>query len=186
MRTVKQIFFIISFCVSCNVATIAQTYYYQTTKTFNESGYAYQCVVSAGGTLTTLYNKSNQYIGRNQTYKDGTPLGENYYNNSKIHLLEDDTWTKPQCNSIVNNAFSAAEKQRIKGQKITICMYIDPTTGKVAEVDFNFNAKKGFGTIPMTVYRKIETDLKSQIWFTPTVEGKKLNYIMRYWNHEVE
>lgn len=39
-------------------------------------------------------------------------------------------------------------------------------------------------TIPVSVYRKIETDFKNSISFTPTAEGKKLNYIYYWWSHE--
>ena len=67
-----------------------------------------------------------------------------------------------------------------------VSMYIDSTTGKVIEVDFKFINKQGFGTIPLSVYRKIETDLKRQIWFTPTAEGKKMNFLMRGWMHKVK
>jgi hypothetical protein len=103
-----------------------------------------------------------------------------------VHLLEADNWTKPLCNSIVNNAFSSSEKQRVKGQELSITMYINPDNGKVAEVKFWFLTNSPYATIPVSVYRTIETNLKNQIWFTSTTEGKKFNYVMRFWMHEVK
>lgn len=41
----------------------AQTYYYTTTKTFNESGYTYQCDIPPYN-LVILYNKSNSSTGK--------------------------------------------------------------------------------------------------------------------------
>ncbi|GHT30604.1 hypothetical protein FACS189432_09670 [Bacteroidia bacterium] len=59
-------------------------------------------------------------------------------------------------------------------------------TEKVIEVNFNFHKTDKYATIPVSVYRKIETELKANIWVTPTAEGKKLNYLMLGWRHEVE
>jgi hypothetical protein len=61
-------------------------------------------------------------------------------------------------------------------------MYINSTTGKIEEVLFGFSSIGAFATIPVSVYRKIETDLKSQVWFTPTATGKTLNYIFRWFD----
>ena len=41
----------------------AQTNYYTTTKTFNESGYTYQCDIPPYN-LVILYNKSNSSTGK--------------------------------------------------------------------------------------------------------------------------
>lgn len=163
----------------------AQTYYYNTTKTFNENGYTYQCDVTSGSKEVRLYNKSNQFTYILPKYKDGSPLAPRYWD-KYVHLLEDDNWTKPLCNSIVNNAFSTAEKLRVKGRELSVTMYINPDNGRVSEVKFWFLTDSPYATIPVSVYRTIETNLKNQIWFTSTTEGKKFNYVMRFWRHEVK
>ena len=99
--------------------------------------------------------------------------------------MEDDNWTRQKCEQIVNSAFSATERQRVKGQNFGIFMYISPDNGKVIGVEFTFTMSSPFATIPVSVYRKIETDLKNNIWFTPTADGKKLNYICRFWYQEI-
>lgn len=159
----------------------AQTNYYTHDKTFYEDGYTYQCDVDASQSVT-LYNKNSKYIYIEQI---------NRYTGEKISTgqnrqspLADDSWTKPKCFSIVNNAFSPVEKQRIKGNKLTITMYIDPDNGKVADVEFIFVTFNPYATIPLSVYREIETEIKKNIWFTVTDDGKRFNYIMLWWRQE--
>ena len=36
-----------------------------------------------------------------------------------------------------------------------------------------FMASTPYTTIPISVYRKIEVDIKKYLWFVPTEEGKK-------------
>ena len=100
-----------------------------------------------------------------------------------IELFEDDNWTRSKRFDIVNSAFSTTEKKRIK-EELIISMYIDPKTGKVSEVDFIFHTFDSLATIPVSVYRKIETELKSNIWYTPTELGRKMNYILYWWDQK--
>jgi len=181
MLAMKIILIYISFlCYTANV--YAQTYYYNTAKTFYESGYTYQCDMEPGNSLY-LYNKENKF-----TYADMIDR----YTNKKISFrdhkssLENDNWTRSKCRSIINAAFSSAEKQRIKDEPILIYIYIHPDTGKVIEVKFWFTRNDPYATIPVSVYRKIETELKEKVWFVPTTEGKKYNYIRRAWMHRIE
>ena len=95
-----------------------------------------------------------------------------------------DAWTRAERLSIVNAAFSASEKQRVKGHELIITMCINSDTGKVDEVEFSFMNFGTYATIPISVYRKIETDLKEKVWYIPTEEGKKLNYIYYWWAQE--
>lgn len=53
-------------------------------------------------------------------------------------LLQYDAWTRAERLSIVNAAFSASEKQRVKGHELIITMCINSDTGKVDEVEFSF------------------------------------------------
>ena len=88
MKTEK--FILLVFCVLFSfIGAKAQTYYYNTTKTFNESGYTYQCDVPSGSIDVKLYNKSNQFTYIMPKYKNGTPLPAGYWD-KYVHLLEDD------------------------------------------------------------------------------------------------
>ncbi len=170
---------LIQLVIVCSViSSIAQTNYYETTRTLVENGYTYQCDVSVAK-MVTLYNKANQYTYVGQSVSGGTlpPMGY------MPACIEDDNWTKPGCYEIVESAFSAEQASRMKGRGITIAMYISPSTGKVMEVNFQFTTFNPAATIPLSVYRKIETDLKANIWFVPTEFGKKLNYIMLWWRY---
>ena len=161
----------------CAVSISAQTNYYTTTKTFSENGYSYQCDVPFSG-MVTLYNKNNRWMYVYQVYKSS---GKSFIMDDDCpDVIEYDTWVDPKCESIVNNAFSAVEKRRVKGHGFTIGMYVNSDSGKVDEIDFNFVNFGPYATIPISVYRKIEIEIKQNIWFVPTAEGKKLNYIL-YW-----
>ena len=173
------IFISMLFCASF---LFAQTKYYNTTKTFKENGYTYQCDVDQGSKMVKLYNKDNKWIHSEQVYKDtGTIF---IMSQSGLKLVQDDSWTYEKCHSIVENAFSTVEKQRLRGCGLSMSMYIDPNTGKIGDVLFEFLSINPTATIPVSVYRKIEADLKKLIWFTPTSEGKKLNYIFRWWRQK--
>ena len=95
-----------------------------------------------------------------------------------------DTWTRSKRFSIVNEAFSTSEKQRVKGHDFDIIMYINSTTGTVDEVNFEFYKSTPYTTIPISTFRKIETEIKKNIWYTPTAEGKELSYIYYWWAQE--
>jgi len=131
----KRIFFYLIFILSLFAQVChAQAYYYNETKTFYENGYAYQCDRASYG-IVKIYNKTNQYTYTPYAKKDGSPIGNL---EDLFPLIEPDNWTRQKCFSIVNNAFSAAEKQRVKGDEVQVVMTIDTSTGKVIEVFFLF------------------------------------------------
>jgi len=162
--------------------TQAQAYLYNETKTFYENGYTYQADKADYG-IVTLYNKANQFTYAHYENKDGSPLKNIDLWGS---LIEDDDWTRQKSMSIVNNIFSVAEKQRVKGAKIGVIMSVDPSTGKVIEVDFSLYYNTPDSTIPVSTFHNLELALKDQIWFTPTEEGKKLKFFKISWMHTVE
>lgn len=49
---------------------------------------------------------------------------------------------------------------------------------------FDFLTTDPYSTIPISVFRKIETEFKEKISFTTTEIGKQLNYIMLSWLQE--
>ena len=160
----------------------AQTNYYSQDKTFYEDGYTYQCDVTEGAGLVNLYNKDSKYIYVKQINRyTGEEIS---IEQNRLRQFEEETWTKPKCRSIVNNAFSSAEKQRVKGKEFTITMYIDPDTGKVTDVEFIFVTFNSYATIPISVYREMEVEIKKNIWFNIKEKKKKLNYIVLWWRQE--
>ena len=178
-------------CLLFTLAEVsAQTYYYTQNKTMSgqdansSNTYTYQCVMKPGN-RALIYNVANTKTNAEQKFKNGSPLTESILmGHEKLFVADNWTWLK--CRSIVNNALSAAEKQRVKDTGLSVCMTIDTSTGKVIEVDFSFLPDYGFGTIPLSVYRKIELELKNNVWFTLTDVGKSLNFIKRSWRQEVE
>ena len=179
MKAIKKITMIAALLLG-TITCIAQVKYYSTTKTFNQCGYTYQCDVKYQE--VTLYNKANKRTYTNQIFK-ATGKEPPLFNNPDDVL--DDDWTRVKSEQIVNAAFSTIERQRVRGSVLGVSMFIDPDSGRVIEVKFETTTFSPFATIPVSVYRKIETDLKDSIWFTPTTDGKKLNYIYRGWNQYI-
>ena len=166
----------------CYAACIyAQSSLYSETKQIQGDGYTYQCKVV--GILAELYNTNQQFV--EQTQKNRRTGENSSIKDSYTPKFERDTWTRPKCYSIVRNAFSEEEKQKLKGEFLKISLYINPDTGKVTDVMFSFSKRGDFATIPIDVYRKIELELKKNIWFTPTEHGKQFNYILLWWKQIV-
>ena len=179
----KRLFTFIAFiiCLCCATCIYAQSNLYKETKLIQGDGYTYQCKVV--GILAELYNTNQQFVELTQKNRK---TGENSsFKDSYTPQFEQDTWTRPKCYSIVRSAFSEEEKQRLKGQLLDIALYIHPDTGKVIDVKFTVSNRNGFATIPISVYHKIEQELKKNIWFTPTDHGKKFNYIYLWWKQMV-
>ena len=180
----KRLFTFIAFiiCLCCATYIYAQSNLYKETKQIQGDGYTYQCKVSST-ILVDLYNTNQQFVEKEQINRN---TGENSsFKDSYTPQFEQDTWTRPKCYPIVRNAFSEEEKQRLKGQRLTISLYIHPDTGKVVDVAFSFSNRENFATIPISVYRKIELELKENIWFVPTEHGKQFNYILLWWEQIV-
>lgn len=182
MKTILS-FIILLYCIIVGVQS--QTYYYNNTKTFNENGYTYQCDVENGSGYVRLYNKKNKLTYTDMVNKTTGKVYSILLNNDPVTFKEG-TWVEPKYTSIVNNAFTAVEKQRLKGHKLSIILYISPETGKIMEIRFTFTSNDPFATIPVSIYRKIETQLKEQIWFIPTADAEKYNYLFYNWRQKVE
>ncbi|MDR0989034.1 MAG: DUF5043 domain-containing protein [Prevotellaceae bacterium] len=154
----------------------AQTRYYQITGMYAEAEYTYQCDVQ--GKHVRLYNKANKWtyeLIRNKTTGNVADI------EALLPVLEDDTWTKPKCHLIVSQAFTVNEACMVQNAfPISVSMYINSTTGRIEEILFEFTNIEAFATIPVSVYRKIEVNLKKNVWFTSTANGKTLNYIYRW------
>ena len=168
-------------CLCCATGIYAQYKLYEETKQIQGDGYTYQC--ETDGVVVDLYNTNQQFV---KTSQKNRKTGEfSSITDSYTPQFESDNWTRPKCYSIVRNAFSEEQKQRLREQRLTISLYIHPDTGKVIDVSFSFANRDNFSTIPLSVYRKIELELKKNIWFVPTEHGKQFNYILLWWEQIV-
>ena len=80
---------------------------------------------------------------------------------------------------IVNNAF-VNYKGKMKGWELNIITCTDSETGKISEVLFNFADFTPYATVPVYVYRQIETKLVG-LKYTLTPLAKTLNYVYQWW-----
>ena len=133
--------------------------------------------------LVDLYNQENKYTNVPLVYKE---TGERPPFDLREKRVEDDNWTSRHSELIVNRAFTNEQKQIVRGHKLGVAIYIDSTTGKVVETEFTFPEMTPMAEIPLSVFRKIELDMKNEIYFTLTDVGKKYNYVFFYWMQEIE
>ena len=163
------------------IFTIAQTTnYYTISQPLKGPEYTYQCDVLKGGEVR-LYNSKNRW-----TYTDQMKIGTNvpFYvtpeNYSPLYVKDkNEAYNDSIFKVIVNNAF-ADYKGKMKGSKLTIITCTDSETGKISEVLFNFPGFTPYATIPVSVYREIETKLIG-LKFTLTPLAKTLNYVYQWW-----
>jgi hypothetical protein len=180
----KTITFLLSAVLAlCWLPSAAQTKYYQTPQTFYESGYTYQCDIAG---LVYLYNKANKWTYERVRYKSTGKIVD-FSRDKVLPVLVKDNWTRAKFAEIVTNAFTYEEALRVQQSiPVSVTMCVNSTTGKVDEVMFNFANFEAWATIPVSVFRKIEVGIKSQIWFTPTDTGKTFNYIFRAYDGKPE
>lgn len=179
----KKILTFTSFLFNIVLALAQTTNYYMETKTFNEQGYTYQCDVVKGRGVT-LYNKNNKWTYVDQMKKgSNTPFyvtPENFsplYVNDKSEAYNDSIFKV-----IVNNAF-ANYKGKMKGFELIIITCTDSETGRISEVIFDFPNFTPYATVPVSVYREIETKL-IELKYTLTPLAKSLNYVYQWWSIE--
>ena len=168
----------------------AQTFLYthnriHTGQDANSNTFTFRSVVSTSN-MVFLHNTANTRMDVWPTFKDGSPLTERIKLGQEL-LLERDNWTRNRAHSVINNAFTHAERQRLRQRDAALItsMIIDTTTGRVVEVEFRFLANCEFATFPVSVFRHIELELKRLLYFTPTEIGRQLNFVRRTWTQEV-
>ena len=153
---------------------------YKETKTFYQKGYTYQCDVPSYKVIR-LYNKENKFTYENQINKETGELFNPPLLMGNKKIIVPDLEMSRKARRIVDNAFSIKQAERFKEYELLVIMYLSPETGKVIEVRFDFPNFGPYATIPISVYRGIEVDLKASIRFVPDEVGKRLNYIMLGW-----
>ncbi|MDR0332026.1 MAG: DUF5043 domain-containing protein [Dysgonamonadaceae bacterium] len=178
MNTIKilSIIGILLFATSA----IAQTNLYSIelgTKTILQgNGFTYQARNSG---MIILYNTANQFsFPGSQGLKNGSAIPETFWSDGVYSFSNNSDVIENQITTIVRNALSAAERQRIGNHKLKVISRINPDTGVISEVEFRFMLDSPFNTIPLSVYRTIEVNLKNQVKFTPTAKGRQLNFIL--------
>ena len=180
MNTIRKISIVLLGITLFATSAQAQTFHYNTTRTFRETGFTYQANVSYG--MVTLFNAANRHdFHRIQTFRDGSPLSAEDLRGGLGPIVTPRSSTViPTVTNIVRNALSPAERQRVGDWQLFVRMYVDQaatTPRPVTEVKFSFSTNSPFATIPVSVYRQIELEIKRQIRFAPTANGRRLSHV---------
>lgn len=176
----KKRIFLSLFLILAAISLKAQTDYFPNNNgTIVRSGYTYRFEMEGG--YLTVYNVENHFTGVYEAMKDGSMMSSA---DSRTPSIEEDGWTLRTAKSIVQsamNSLSTGERSLVAGKELAIRLYIDSSTGKVCDVVFKLHHYGPFRYIPIEIYRKIETDLKNQLWFTVSDFGRKLNFATAGW-----
>ncbi len=167
---------ILIFILILNIAFVkAQTYYYDVAGELSVENAAYVCKRTSYG-LVTLHNNHITY-GQDcaQIYNDTKKPVDDSTEPSEPWLI-DDKQMYHECDSIWL-AITAPYVSKEKAKRTIIELYIDPQSGKIADVIFEFLDRDAVATMPPAVYRKVELLLKEKLNFKVTAAGKKVNYI---------
>ncbi len=160
------------------VATIThgQSIYYNESKEIHGKDYTYTCDVK-NGVFITLVNNETVYRGCKQIV---TSSNEEVKKEEAPFLKNDDKSHKQLlavCNSILSQYFTTeAEK---KHTTLILNVYINPQTGRIADVKYCFSTNRKYAQLSPDVFRELELCLKQNVLFEPTAEGRKANYIFR-------
>ena len=173
MKT-NKILLMLLFSVFFTLNGAAQTEY-STTRTIQGDGYSYQCDNEGGSIM--LYNSNDQFTYAIWERRDGLPVDVGYFDGT-IPTIINTIARHRQAQSIAVQIFTREELISVMelGPTLMIRMIIDPLTGNVAEVNFQFPETTGYAQFPLERYRQIELAIKENITFEITEAGKKLNY----------
>ena len=171
--------------LTCVNSVTAQTNYYSTPQTFDENGYTYECNIGAGDKIT-LGNINNRYTSKGPTYVVGEKYGEAYVCKGLLNIpISKPDISRRLCHVLMKNVFTQEEKKRLRDDILYINMNINPQTGRVMEVYFEFHARCLYNTVPLSTYREIEVALMSNAHFIPSDTGKKLDFILYCWTYHL-
>ncbi|MCD8102231.1 MAG: DUF5043 domain-containing protein [Alistipes sp.] len=151
----------------------SKTFYYDQTKQITGNGFVYQCDNVSG--KVTLYNADNRFVCQPWSYNDGSKLEDDILR-GWTRTIEFDQENHTRFFTIIENGFNDAQKAAIGEYSLYVMAYIDPATGKIADVEFAFGERTPLAEIPIEVYYNIEQQLKTQQQYKMTEVGKKLNY----------
>lgn len=165
-KTIVSLIFVL-----CASFVYGQGFLYEEYKVFNEDGYTYICDPQAGGCVN-LYNKENKWV---ETCPVNKKTGRSLEFGTKTIFNDADMFRIIR--SVINKAFTAEQIEMVKEDRFTIVMSLNSETGKLEEAYFHLYYRSPYAKIPVSVYRKIELELKAKVKFKPTEEGRVLDYI---------
>ena len=166
-------------CTLLCATASAQTFFYNVSRTFQESGFTYRADVR--GNMVVLFNANNRHdFHRIQTFRDGSPLTVEFRRDLASPVTPCTSTVIPIVNNIVRNALTPAERQRMGNNHLMVYVYVNQeatTPQPPTEVKFGFHNSSPFATLPVSVYRQIELELKRQVRYAPTARGRMTNFV---------
>jgi hypothetical protein len=166
-------------------------YYPNTSGTITMSGYTYKYRNYKAGKVEVtgmieLYNSDNSFLDVKWGYKDGTEATFEELMGQVLssEYISDSSQTKAETLAMVKGCFSTYQKTLLRGKSMGITVRFDSSTGRIADVYFDFSRDDPFVNIPVETYRSVELALKQNLTVTMTAKGKRLMYKQTYWTQD--
>lgn len=149
--------------------------------TIQMSGYSYICDTLEVFNQINIYNLQNHPGRGDVVYADTGkyPEGSPFNVKKKFTGLTDSQ--KTQLRKIVNDCFTVEQANLLGGSRMKIALNISTPDGIITDVYFSIHMLSHYTQIPIEVFRNIEVQLKEQIVFNLTEEGRRLNYCYLAW-----
>lgn len=181
----KTTFLTIYALIFLGTTTYAQNYY--TTDTVKATNTVFKRDLKDNLSIT-LYNINNKHVYTKETYSDGRPTDPAVVHSRKFRRIEVAVWQSNAAQAIVLEAFTKEEKDAIRGtvSPFAVVLVIDPQTGKIIEVYFEFITSGSFLKVSPDTFYKIEQQLKEKISYTITPDGKTLNLIKCVYRYHMD
>ena len=143
--------------------------------------YTYVCDTISVFDFVNLYNIQNHPGRGDVKYKTGEPLLDLFGYDTE-HLVVP-TELNNKMGAIVDDAFTIEQAECLNGEEFWITLNVSSTTGKITDIYFAYDltVSSKYRSIPIDVFRTIELQLKEQIVFELTEEGRKMNYCLLAW-----
>ena len=125
--------------------------------------------------IICIYNSKDKYWGKEQQFTDDTKWTEATLF-GKGNLVKSTSGQARHMMNIVDNAFTEEMAAQLNETLLMISVQINSADGTVAGVGFMFNKGDEYESIPVSVYKQIEEEIKENLIFEITPKGKKLNY----------
>lgn len=149
--------------------------------TIRMNGYTYICD-TIGSTHINLFNAEN-HPGRGEvSYKDGSQIPFEQLINDNIEAVVITDELDRRMWQIVDLAFTKEQASTFDKWHHNITLNISSEDGSITDVYFGYTNLSNYSQIPIEVYRDIELQLKDEVKFELTEEGRKLNYCFLSWS----
>ena len=190
MKTLKITLLLVC-VIFCTTKITAQTFYYNTTRTFQlDNGVTFRAYVDEYGEVT-LYNTNNRFVHQQPTLRDGSPIPADFWRRGAGPVMISNTGPLPGVYEeevivyIVSSFLCGDQQARVGSEILGIDVFVDPHQSPAfghdcwqpVGISFDFDYDSPWATIPVETFQQIEEQLMLRLFYIVTERGMQLNFI---------